>query len=132
MYVKQFFFQVSDSDAEHAARERNKPVRFLGMKLDKCDLECLHVHPSSFRNILYKTGLDDAFIEQLKLGCEQHTQRMVVTQVLEEITRLFVKDDLTQNWFSVFETSAHPDSLRKNLSSGKLFLHFDDNFLNLF
>jgi len=111
------FRLASDSHVERAARESNKPVRFLGMKLENCDLECLHVHPSSFRNILYKTGLDDAFIEQLKLGCEQHTQRMVVTQVLEEITRLFVKDDLTQDWFSVFESSAHPDSLRKNLIS---------------
>ena len=108
------------------------------MKLENCGLECLHVRPSSFRNILYKTGLDDAFIEQLKISCEKNmnktaeedSQRMVVTQVLEEITQLFVEDDLTQDWFSVFETSAHPDSLRKNLRSGKLFLCFNDNSLS--
>ena len=119
---KAHLFQVSESDAERAARVRNKPVRFLGMQLENCGLECLHVHPSSFRNTLYKTGLDDEFIEQLKLDCEEHAQRVVVTQVLEEITRLFVKDDLIDNWFSVFETSAHPDSLRKNLTLGKFFL----------
>ena len=113
---------MSDNPGERESRERNKPVRFLGMKFEKCDLECLNAVHNSFRNNLYKTGMDEAFVDELKIWSEDGAKKKAVRKLLEEVTRLFVEDDLTENWFSVFEDSTHPISLRKNLTNGKLFL----------
>ena len=113
---------MSDSPVERESRERNKPVRFLGMKLEKCNLDCLNAVHTSIRNNLYKTGLDEAFVDELKIWSEDGVRKTAVRKLLEEITRLFVEEDLTDNWFSVFKDSVHPSSLQKNLTNGKLFL----------
>ena len=106
-------FQVSDNEAEYEAVRRTWPLRFLGLNLEKCGLECLHALHNAFRNNLWRTGMDEAFIDGLKTGDEP------VRLVLDEITRLFVEDGLAQNWFSVFAKYTHPESLKKNLSNGK-------------
>ena len=112
---------MSDGAVERESREMNEPVRFLGMKLEKCNLECLNPL-YSLRNNLCEVGLDEAFVDDLKAWSENGVKKTAVRRLLEEVTRLFVEEDLTENWFSVFEDSTHPMSLRKNLTNGKLFL----------
>ena len=113
---------MSDSAAECEPRELSKPVRFLGMKLEKCNLECLNALHNSFRNNLYNTGMDEAFVDNLKIWSADGSKKRAVRKLFEEVTRLFIDEGLTEDWFSVFEDSTHPISLRKNLTNGKLFL----------
>ena len=104
---------MSDNEGERDAFRRNKPLRFLGLNLEKCGLECLHALHNAFRNNLWRTGMDEAFIDGLKTGDGP------VRLVLDEISRLFVEDGLAQNWFSIFANYTHPESLKKNLINGK-------------
>jgi len=111
------FQLVSDSAAECEPRELSKPVRFLGMKLEKCNLECLNALHNSFRNNLYNTGMDEAFVDNLKIWSADGSKKRAVRKLFEEVTRLFIDEGLTEDWFSVFEDSTHPISLRKNLTN---------------
>ena len=122
-------FQVSDNDSERAAYQRSKPIRFLGLRLDNCGLDCLNILHNYFRNNLHRMGLDEIFIDQLKLDTERTVIQSLVRELLNEITRLFVDGKLARKWFSVFEDYTHPESLKKNLINGKLILtHFCDCF----
>ena len=111
-------FQVSDNDSERAAYQRSKPIRFLGLRLDNCGLDCLNILHNYFRNNLHRTGLDEIFIDQLKLDTERTVIQSLVRELLNEITRLFVDGKLARKWFSVFEDYTYPESLKKTLING--------------
>ena len=101
-------------------RSRSLPIRFLGLKLENCGLECINTSQNFFRNSLYRTGLHESFIDELKLDINNTSQELIAKKLFDEITLLFVRKTLARDWFYVFRAYSHPPSLRRNLIQGKL------------
>ena len=110
---------MSDTAEEHHARRRTAQIRFLGLSLEKCGLDCMNISHNFFRNNLYRTGLHEAFIDELKLDAYNTSRQMIVKKFLDEITLLFVKKELPPNWFFVFRAYTHPPFVQENLIKGK-------------
>lgn len=100
------------------------PLRFLGLRLDACGLKHMNVPASDFRNNLYRTGLHEAFIDELKLDSNCISRQELVRKLLERITLLFVDDNLATDWFSVFQEHLHPPHVRNNLTQGRFYRYF--------
>ena len=112
-------FQESDSYDKKDEAQLKEPIRFLGMSFPRCSLENISIHASNLRNQLYKTGLHDDFIEELKLDLEAKARSKVIKKVFERITHKFIKGELKADWFDVFGENLHPKPTRENLISSK-------------
>ena len=89
------------------------------MSFPHCSLMNISIHASDLRNRLYKTGLHNDFIEELKLDLEAKARSKVIKKVFNRITHKLVNGELKTGWFDVFGDNVHPEPTRQNLISSK-------------